>query len=172
MNIWIWKQHLSLNQTMITNISKASITVGLLGVTILAATPAMANTARREAKQMRQVNRALRQDFKAQNRYIRNKTYNSYYSPTPIYNPSYVRPNPGTTVRYWSKLSTTVSTFDPATRGVPFLYFVRNGIELRSFFNQFKRRNPAALPPLQDFDASIRGLTGSGPEAHSGHMIF
>ena len=67
---------------------------------MVAGTPAMANTARREANQMRQVNRAMRQEFKAQNRYIRNKAYNSYYSPTPVYNPSYVSPSPGTTVRY------------------------------------------------------------------------
>ena len=85
---------------MITNISKASISIGLLAITILAATPAMADTARRDARQMRQINRALRQDYKAQNRYIRNQTYNSYFSPAPIYNPSYVSPNPGTTLRY------------------------------------------------------------------------
>ena len=97
---------------MITNISKALITVGLLGITILAATPAMANTAcvnhnnpaacraRRDANQMRQVNRTLRQDLRAQNRYIRNNTYHPYYTSTPAYNPYYVGPNSGITVRF------------------------------------------------------------------------
>ena len=97
---------------MTTNISKASITVGLLGITMLAATPAMANTAcgnhnnpaacraRRDANQMRQENRTLRHDLRAQNRYIRNNTYTPYYTPTPIYNPYYVGPNPGITVRF------------------------------------------------------------------------
>ena len=105
---------------MIANISKASIFVGLLGITMLATTPAMANTscgnhnnpaacrARRDANQMRQVNRALRQDYKAQNRYIRaqnryikNNTYAPYYAPTPAYNPYYVNPYHGASLRYF-----------------------------------------------------------------------
>ena len=92
---------------MITTISRASITVGLLGITMLAATPAMANTASRDARQMRQVNRALRQEYKAQNRYIRaqdryirNNTYTPYYAPTPFYNPNYVSPNSGVTIQF------------------------------------------------------------------------
>ena len=115
---------------MIANITKASISVGLLGITILVATPAMANTARRDARQMRQVNRALRQDYKAQNRYIRaqdryirNNTYTPYYAPTPVYNPYYVGPNPGITVRFGTELSTAINILDPATRRVLFVYF-------------------------------------------------
>ena len=95
------------------------MTAGLIGITMLAASPAMASTAcgnhnnpaacraRRDAHQMRQVNRALRQDYraqnqyiKAQNRYIRNNTYTPYYAPAPAYNPYYVAPTPGLTVRF------------------------------------------------------------------------
>ena len=109
---------------------------------MLASTPTMANTscgnhnnpaacrARRDANQMRQVNRALRQDYKAQdryiraqNRYIKNNTYTPYYAPTPVYNPYYVGPNPGITVRFWTELSTAINILDPATRRVLFVYF-------------------------------------------------
>ena len=75
------------------------MTASLLGLAMLAATPAMANTAcgnhnnpaacraRRDANQMRQENRTLRQDLRAQNRYIRNNITTPYYTSTPIYNP-------------------------------------------------------------------------------------
>lgn len=110
--IWIWQQLLTSHQIMTNNISKVTLAAGLLGITMLAANPAMANTAcgnhnnpaacraRRDANQMRQENRTLRHDIRAQNRYIRSNTYAPYYSSTPVYNPYSVGPNPGITVRF------------------------------------------------------------------------
>ena len=104
---------------MITTITRATITTataaaGLIGITMLAGTPAMAATgchnhnnpaacrARRDAHRMRQENRALRQNIRVQNRYIQRSTpvyYPRVYSP-PVYNPYVVAPAPGLTIRF------------------------------------------------------------------------
>ena len=95
-------------------ITTAAVAAGLLGITMLAGTPAMAATAchnhnnpaacraRRDAHRMRQENRALRQDIRAQNRYVRRYMpvfYPGVYN-QPVYNPYMVAPAPGLTIRF------------------------------------------------------------------------
>ena len=105
---------------MITTITKATFTTAtftkataaaglLIGITLLAGSPAMAATpchnhnnpaacrARRDAHRMRQENRALRQNIRVQNRYIRRSTPVVYPG---VYNPYMVAPAPGLTIRF------------------------------------------------------------------------
>ena len=84
------------------------------GRMLLAGTPVMAANAchnhnnpaacraRRDVQRMRQENRALRQDIRAQNRYVRRNTpvyYPGVYN-QPVYNPYVVAPAPGLTIRF------------------------------------------------------------------------
>ena len=104
-----------MNTTITTaTITKATVSAGLLGITMLAGTPAMAATAchdhnnpaacraRRDAHRMRRENRALRQEIRAQNRYVRRSTpvfFPGAYN-APVYNPYMVAPAPGLTIRF------------------------------------------------------------------------
>jgi hypothetical protein len=97
---------------MISTIAKATAAAGLLGITMLSVTPAMAATrcfehnnpaacrARRDAHRMRAENRALRRTIHAQNRTMRRSIWAPYAAPIPIYNPYRVTPAPGLTIRF------------------------------------------------------------------------
>ena len=60
---------------------------------------------------MRQDYKAQNRYIRAQNRYIRNNTYTPYNSPTPAYNPYYVNPYPGATLTQAAYPRPTLGTY-------------------------------------------------------------